>query len=315
MDQISMDKGSIDRSSVDISSMDKSSITPFVMKTNPTNTQPASKRARVLAVSSGKGGVGKSNISVNLAVALSGLGKQVLVLDADLGLANIDVLLGLRPQFDLQHVVSGHCSLDEIILQGPRGINIVPATSGVSKMLELSSTVQAGLIHAFDELQRAVDVLIIDTAAGIADSVVMFCKAAQEILVVVCDEPTSLTDAYALIKVLHTEHKVKRFQVLCNMVQDAAHGRQLYGKLAAVADRYLDVSLGYLGCVPQDEKLKQAVKRQQAVVDVFPHSPSGIAFQGLAKNVLNLPEAKQANGFIEFFTNQNTEQSVAVGSL
>ncbi|MES2607086.1 MAG: MinD/ParA family protein [Pseudomonadota bacterium] len=273
--------------------------------------EPPAHPARVVAVASGKGGVGKSNISVNLAVALAQQKKSVMVMDADLGLANIDVLLGLRPQYDLYHVITGQKTLEEIIIEGPHGIGIVPATSGVKRMTELAMTEHAGLIHAFDALNRAVEVLIIDTAAGIADSVVVFCKAAQEVIVVVCDEPASITDAYALIKVLHLDHKVKRFQVLCNQVQNSAHGRQLYAKLAKVADTYLDVSLGYLGCVPHDEKLKQAVKLQKPVVDAFPHSASAIAFKGLADSLLALPPAS-GNGFLEFFAGQlSTVKAVA----
>lgn len=270
--------------------------------------------ARVLAIASGKGGVGKSNISVNMAMSLAARGKSVLLMDADLGLANIDVLLGLRPKYDLYHVITGQKMLDDIIITLPQGVGIIPATSGVSKMAELSRTEQAGLIHAFDHITRKVDVLIIDTAAGIAESVVSFCKAAQEIVVVVCDEPASITDAYALIKVLSQEHSVKRFQVLCNMVQDNAHARQLYAKLARVADNYLDVSLGYLGCVPQDDKLKLAVKAQKPVVEAFPYSSSAIAFQGLADRVIGLPRPTQHNGFLEFFSEQTLPLSrAAVG--
>jgi flagellar biosynthesis protein FlhG len=275
---------------------------------------PPGRSARVIAISSGKGGVGKSSITVNLAVALACGGKSVMVLDADLGLANIDVLLGLRPQYDLYHVITGQRTLEEIIVNGPHGISIVPATSGVSRMTELACTEHAGLIHAFDALNRAVDVLLIDTAAGIADSVVVFCKAAQEVVVVVCDEPASITDAYALIKVLHQDHKVKRFQVLCNMVQHSHHGRQLYAKLARVADAYLDVSLGYLGCIPHDDKLKQAIRQQQSVVDMFPHSASAIGFRSLADSLLVLPEPV-SNGFLEFFAGQGFQSRAAAGGV
>ncbi len=276
--------------------------------------EPPGRGARVVAVSSGKGGVGKSTITVNLAVALAGLKKSVMVLDADLGLANIDVMLGLRPKYDLYHVITGQRTLEEIIITGPHGISIVPATSGVSRMTELACTEHAGLIHAFDALNRAVDVLLIDTAAGIADSVVVFCKAAQEVVVVVCDEPASITDAYALIKVLNQDHKVKRFQVLCNMVQNSHHGRQLYSKLARVADTYLDVSLGYLGCIQQDDKVKQSVKQQKSVVDLFPHSASAIGFRSLADSLLALPEPA-SSGFLEFFAGQGFQSRAAVGGV
>ena len=148
---------------------------------------------RVIAVTSGKGGVGKTNISVNLAASLSLAGQRVMLMDADLGLANVDVLLGLEPHFDLQHVINGEKSLDEIIVEGPLGIHVVPASSGVERMAELTSVEHASLISAFSELEQPIDVLIVDTAAGIADGVVSFAKACQEVIVVVCDEPTSLT--------------------------------------------------------------------------------------------------------------------------
>jgi len=130
----------------------------------------------------------------------------------------------------------------------------------------------------------------------------------------VCDEPASITDAYALIKVLNQDHKVKRFQVLCNMVQNGQHGRQLYAKLARVADAYLDVSLGYLGCIPHDDKLKQAIKQQQSVVDVFPHSASAIGFRSLADSLLGLP-APVSNGFLEFFAGQGLQSRAAAGGV
>ncbi|HTQ98799.1 MAG TPA: MinD/ParA family protein [Candidatus Acidoferrum sp.] len=275
--------------------------------------EPPEHGARVIAISSGKGGVGKSSITVNLAVAMAASGQSVLVLDADLGLANIDVMLGIRPKYDLFHVITGQKTLDEIVVNGPHGIGIVPAASGVSRMTELACTEHAGLIHAFDALNRSVDVMLIDTAAGIADSVRMFCKAAQEVVVVVCDEPASITDAYALIKVLNQDHKVKRFQVLCNMVQHSQHGRQLYAKLAKVADTYLDVSLGYLGCIPADEKLKQSVRRQQSVIDAFPYSASAVAFRSMADALLALPVPVRSSGFIEFFAGQGLMAKAAVG--
>lgn len=265
------------------------------------NREAPHSRVRVLAVTSGKGGVGKSNISVNLAIALANQRKSVLVMDADLGMANIDVLLGLRPRFDLYHVISGQKSLDEVIVEGPGGIGIIPASSGISRMVNLTPGEHAGLIRAFDEISRRVDYLIIDTAAGIGDSVVTFSKAAQEVIVVVCDEPASITDAYALIKVLKQEHGVKRFQVLANMVKDAEHGRRLYGKLAHVAENFLDISLGFLGSIPQDERLRDAVRQQKAVILATPQCAAGVAFQALGTRLSSLPRQPASTGFFEFF--------------
>jgi len=172
---------------------------------------------QVIAVTGGKGGVGKTNVSVNLALALADLGRRVMLMDADLGLANVDVLLGLSAKRTLEDVISGECELRDVLLQGPGGIRIVPAASGIQSMVQLSPMQHAGLIQAFSDISDNLDVLIIDTAAGIGDGVVSFVRAAQEVLVVVCDEPTSITDAYALIKLLNRDHGMNRFRVLANM--------------------------------------------------------------------------------------------------
>ena len=256
---------------------------------------------RVIAVTSGKGGVGKTNISVNLAASLSLAGQRVMLMDADLGLANVDVLLGLEPHFDLQHVISGEKSLDEIIVQGPLGIHVVPASSGVEKMAELTSVEHASLIAAFSELKQPIDVLIVDTAAGIADGVVSFAKACQEVIVVVCDEPTSLTDAYALIKVLSMRHGIKQFQILANMVKDERQGLNLYEKLLNTTDRFLEVGLRYLGAVPFDEQLRQSVRAQKPVVEAYPRSPASKALVRISEKITRWPLPDQATGYLQFF--------------
>ena len=256
---------------------------------------------RVIAVTSGKGGVGKTNISVNLAASLSLAGQRVMLMDADLGLANVDVLLGLEPHFDLQHVISGEKSLDEIIVEGPLGIHVVPASSGVEKMAELTSVEHASLIAAFSELKQPIDVLIVDTAAGIADGVVSFAKACQEVIVVVCDEPTSLTDAYALIKVLSMRHGIKQFQILANMVKDESQGLNLYEKLLNTTDRFLEVGLKYLGAVPFDEQLRQSVRAQKPVIEAYPRSPAAKALVRIGEKINRWPLPDQATGYLQFF--------------
>ena len=256
---------------------------------------------RVIAVTSGKGGVGKTNISVNLAASLSLAGQRVMLMDADLGLANVDVLLGLEPHFDLQHVISGEKSLDEIIVEGPLGIHVVPASSGVERMAELTSVEHASLIAAFSELKQPIDVLIVDTAAGIADGVVSFAKACQEVIVVVCDEPTSLTDAYALIKVLSMRHGIKQFQILANMVKDESQGLNLYEKLLNTTDRFLEVGLKYLGAVPFDEQLRQSVRAQKPVIEAYPRSPAAKALVRIGEKINRWPLPDQATGYLQFF--------------
>ncbi len=256
---------------------------------------------RVIAVTSGKGGVGKTNVSINLAVSMAHEGKQVMVMDADLGLANIDVMLGLHPQYNLSHVISGERTLEEIIVPGPSGVMVVPASSGTQNMAELTPLQHAGVVQAFSELNHDVDVLIVDTAAGINDSVVSFTRAAQEVIVVVCDEPTSITDAYAMIKLLNKEYGLQRFRVLSNMVHSMQEGRDLFLKMVKVTDRFLDVTLDFMGSVPYDEYLRKALQKQKAVVDAYPRSKAAMAFKNLAKKTDNWPVPRDARGHLEFF--------------
>lgn len=256
---------------------------------------------KVIAVASGKGGVGKTNISVNLALSLTRQGRKVMLMDADLGLANVDVLLGLNARYNLSHVISGECTLDEIILDGPGNLKIIPAASGVDGMACLSTAEHGGLIRTFGELNHDVDILVVDVAAGISDSVVSFTRAAHEVVVVVCDEPTSLTDAYALIKVLNRQHMVDRFHILANMTGSAYEGREMFAKLSKVTQRFLDVSLNFMGAVPYDNYLRKAVQRQQAVVEAFPRSSSASAFKRLADKADRWPVSSTATGQLEFF--------------
>ena len=271
------------------------------------------KPVKVIAIASGKGGVGKTNVTVNIGVALATQGKKVVLLDADLGLANIDVMLGLHPQFNLLHVLEGDKSLKEIMVDGPSGLQIIPAASGVKKMAELSPAEHAGMIQAFSELDEHIDILLIDSAAGIADSVVSFTKAAQEVIVVVCDEPASITDAYALIKLLSREHGVERFHIIANMGRSIQEGRELFDKISLVCDRFLDVTLNFMGIVPFDEDLRRAVKKQRSVVEFLPRSKSATAFQHLAKKIDYWPVAKQPRGNMEFFVERLIQASLEAG--
>lgn len=259
---------------------------------------------KVIAVTGGKGGVGKTNITLNTAVAMAKQGQRVLVLDADLGLANVDVMLGLRVDKNLSHVLSGECTLDEVLVTGPHGIKIAPATSGTQSMTELTPTQHAGLIRAFSELKAPIDVLIVDTAAGISDMVLSFSRAAQDILVVVCDEPTSLTDAYALIKILNREHGVFKFKVVANMVRNVREGQELFNKLSKVTGRFLDVALELVATVPFDENIRKAVRKQTPIVDAFPASPAAVAITELGVKAGQWPIPNQPGGHLEFFLEQ-----------
>lgn len=265
---------------------------------------------QVIAVTGGKGGVGKSNVSVNLSVGLAELGRRVVLLDADLGLGNIDILLGITATKNISHVLAGECSLMDIMVPGPGGIRIVPASSGAQNMVALSPMQHAGLIQAFSDISDQLDVLVIDTAAGISDEVVSFVQAAQEVLLVVTDEPTSITDVYALIKLLNKEHNMVRFRVLANMVKTPQDGQALFTKLTKVTDRFLDVTLQYVGAIPQDDSVKKAVQRQKAVIDAYPRSKASQAMRTLAKKVDEWPLPTVPRGHLEFFVEHLIQASI-----
>ena len=256
---------------------------------------------RVIAVTGGKGGIGKTNVSVNMSLALAKLGKRVVLMDADLGLANVDVQLGLEPSRNLSDVLNGECSLQEVMIDGPLGLKVVPAASGVKDMVSLGPQQHAALIQIFSEIDDQVDVLVVDTAAGISSDVTSFVHAAQEVLVVVCNEPASITDAYALIKVLNRDHGLFKFNVLVNMVDSAKTAHAVFNKLNGVADKFLDVALSYAGFVPQDEMLKKAVRKREPVFTAYPRSESAKSFKDLATKVDAWPLPKAARGHLEFF--------------
>lgn len=266
---------------------------------------------QVIAVTGGKGGVGKTSVSVNLAVALAQMGRRVALLDADLGLANVDIMLGLNAKHNLEDVLAGTYTLMDIMLMGPGGIRIIPASSGTQRMSQLSALEHAGLIRAFSEISEQIDVLIIDTAAGISDSVISFVRAAQEVLVVVCDEPSSITDAYALMKLLNRDYGLSRFRVLANMTRTAQEGQNLFNKLTLVSERFLDATLQFVGSVPFDDGMRKAIQRQRAVVDMAPRSKAALAFHSLAEKVDKWPLPSSPRGHLEFFVERLVQPAIA----
>ena len=259
------------------------------------------RKVKVITVTGGKGGVGKSSVSLNLAVALCQMGKKVMLFDADLGLANIDVMLGLKVDKNLGHVLNGECELQDILQTGPHGLRIVPASSGLKQMVELTVEQHAGLIRAFSTLKEDIDYFIVDTAAGISDMVLSFCRAAQDVLMVVCNEPTSVADAYAQMKVLSRDYGVKKFKIIGNQLHSLDEGKLMYQKLVTVTERFIDATLELVACIPVDMNMRKAIRQRSCVVDVFPTSPAARDFRTLANRITTWPIPEVAGGHLEFF--------------
>lgn len=256
----------------------------------------------VISVTSGKGGVGKTNVSVNLALCLSRLGKRCVILDADLGLANVDVLLGLTPEKNLFHLFHEGVSLRDILYPTAHGFSILPAASGVSEMLSLSTGQKLELLEAMDVLEVDTDFLIVDTGAGINDNVLYFNLAAQERLVVVTPEPTSLTDAYALIKVLKLRHGVDKFHIVVNMAQSEKSAKEIFAKLYNACDHFLTgVSLNYVGAIPLDKAVRQAVIDQQPFCSLKPDAEASQAVLRIAGKLVQWTPQDHLDGNIKFF--------------
>lgn len=263
---------------------------------------------RVIAISSGKGGVGKTSTSINLSVALSKLGNRVVLMDADMGLANVDVMLGLSSNKNLSDVVSGKASLSEIMIDGPEGIKIIPSSSGVQRMAETNSRENSGIIHTFSEIEDEMDCLIIDTAAGITDGVTSFCRAAQDVIVVITDEPSSFTDAYALIKVLKKKYRVSIFNILCNSVKDIKQGEALFQRFHSVCEQFLGVNVRYLGTIPYDPILKIAIQKQKSIVSAKPSAVSAVNYMSIAKKIDSKPIPSSITGHVQFFVESLLKQ-------
>ncbi len=256
----------------------------------------------VLSVTSGKGGVGKTNISVNLACCLARAGKKVVLLDADLGLANVDVVLGLAPSFNLFHLFHEGATLSDVLMDTPYGFKILPASSGISEMLSLNPGQKVTLLEAMDEMEDAVDFLIVDTGAGISDNVMYFNLASQERLIIMTPEPTSLTDAYALIKVMQQNHGVNDFRVLVNMASDDKAALDIFRRLYKACDHFLaGVSLDYVGMIPRDAAVRKAVISQKPFSVMDPKSPAARAIFEVSQTIRTWNVPQQLDGNIKFF--------------
>ncbi len=280
-------------------------VIPLPRRGGPGETENPQRRhkshARVIAITSGKGGVGKTNIVANLGFALSGLGKRVLILDADLGLGNLDVLLGIAPKYNISHVIRGERGLGEILEEGPGKMMILPASSGVQELTQLTNEQKVQFLTELDRLLDDMDILLIDTAAGISPNVMDFNVTAHEIIVVVSPEPTSITDAYALMKVLSLKYAEKSCKLLVNMVSSLKEGQDVFRQLDLVTDRFLDIHIDYLGCVLYDDKVTKGVKHQRLVSDLFPDAKVTRCFNDLARRIVRQSPTSRPKGNTNLF--------------
>jgi flagellar biosynthesis protein FlhG len=264
-------------------------------------TRSGDSFTRVYSITSGKGGVGKTAVVANLAVTLSKMGKSVLILDADLGLANVDVVFGLAPQYNLNHFFSGDHELEDIMVEGPYGIKILPAGSGIQNFTRLDGHHKMRLLDGLDAMHDVFDFVLIDTEAGISENVTYFNTAAQEILVVTTPEPTAITDAYALMKLLSTQYHEKHFHLIVNQTQNDEEALDVYRKLTMVANRYLDISIDFLGSIPIDRQMIDSIRKQKVFVDMHPSSSIADAFSSLAARLTSEKTVKQPKGNLQFF--------------
>ena len=268
----------------------------------PKNTRRLrGSNSRVIAITSGKGGVGKTSIVGNLGYAFAKLGKKVLILDADLGLGNLDVLLGLAPKYNLSHVILGERKIDEILVEGPGKMNILPASSGIQELTNLNKDQKIEILTQLDLLIDSVDVLFIDTAAGISSNVMDFNATAQEVVVVVSPEPTSITDAYALMKVLSLKYSGKACKLIVNMVRRPEEGREVFRQLQIVTDRFLDINIEYLGYVLFDGKVTKGVKTQKIVSELYPDTPASRCFADISRKIANMSPLNLPKGNSNLF--------------
>jgi flagellar biosynthesis protein FlhG len=253
-------------------------------------------RLRVVAITSGKGGVGKTNITANLAVLAARQGRRVLIVDADLGLANVEILFGLKPHYHMGHLLDASVPLEEVMAVGPHGVRVLPAGSGIQGLTRLDDAQKLRLVTAFDLIEDAFDLVLIDSSAGIGDNVLFFVGAAQEALLIVTVEPTSLTDAYAAVKVLSQQAGVKYFNVVVNQAPSEQSAKDIFETLTSVTNRFLNARVRYLGHLPRDENMHRAIMAQKPLVDAFPHSPSSRGLATLSEKLFGEPAPAPLDG-------------------
>ena len=259
---------------------------------------------RTMTVTSGKGGVGKSSLIANIAYSLGQLGHRVLIFDGDISMSNVDIMFGVRPEFTLQHVVEGRASVQDIILPVAENVFLLPGGSGIVELQNLSEFQKRNLIDQVQAIPGTYDYLLIDTAPGIGDMVLYLNAAAHEINVIVTPDPASITDSYALIKVLNKYHKVNRFNIICNQVKDEQEGLQLFKRVSDVASRFLFISLDYKGSIPSDGMMRKATKSQQLLLETQPLSPAADSIRKIVKNLTVSGQSESFTGGVQFYWEQ-----------
>ncbi len=257
------------------------------------------KLARTIAFTSGKGGVGKTNIAVNLACVLAQHNKKVLIIDADLSLANIDLLFGVTPEYDLRHVIFGERLLEDIIIKGPGNVNIVPAASGVEELADLTEEERVRVIDQLKQFERVMDFIFIDTAAGVSRNVTSFLLAADEVVVITTPELTALTDAYAIIKIVARYRTNPDIKVIVNMLKEEEDGDEIFNKIRVITHRFLNIDITNLGYIYEDKAVREAVQNQVPFVLSHPHSIASSCIRDIAKRLLRQEKQEQELGFFE----------------
>ena len=242
--------------------------------------------ARTISITSGKGGVGKTNIVVNLALAMAKQGKEVAVVDADLGLANIDVLLNINPRYNLFHVIERHKRLEEIIIEGPLGIKIVPGASGIPKIADAGIKEKEYILEELSALDYLADIILIDTSAGITQNVISFVTASDLVLIVTTPEPTAVTDAYAMIKVISQKGKDVDIRLLVNMAANKKEAEDIHSRIAMVCRQFLNVDIGFAGFLLKDDSVVHSVLQRRPFILEYPYSPAGKSITRIAKDIL-----------------------------
>lgn len=261
----------------------------------------AGRSMRVISVTSGKGGVGKSTVVTNLAVELGKLDQKVLVMDGDFGLANLDIMMDVRAKYTLHDVLFKNCSIRDVIVEAAHNVDIIPASSGIYEMSNLGLEEKSKLLDFMQEIENQYDVLIIDTGAGINSDVTWLNASAAEVLVVSTPEPTAITDAYALIKVLNQKFKVKNFKLLVNQTRDDTEGLKVYQKITSVSDRFLNVGIDYVGHISWDDSASQAIRMRKPLVQAYPGTKVAKNFTTIADNLSNCSERVCSSGSPQFF--------------